>query len=237
VLSDCITGVQAPATLDDFTDLVLRLHDRLGQRPPAPAPVPNLEQATAHLAVQAEVGVLHTHSLGSIQAIPAHVQDAAMSAFHDSSKKTVTTLMPPDSKRVALPGLMGRWTVEPGHILMVKYRIQMRQAQSVKLLFNTPQACRVWLDDAPLLARDAGAFVPAFHRTPLHQSAIVKLAPGEHTITAAMKADENHPQVTWVVALAEDTPHPVAARWLTDVFARVGACPLQKILSTSESMT
>lgn len=222
VLSPSITGIQAPSTLDDLTDLVLRLHDRLGQRPPEITP---LTQDTAPLAVKAQIGILPTHRLGSIKPLPAPVQATAMAEFSDSSKKTLTTLMPADTREVTLPGLVGRWPVPPGQILMVKYRVHLAEARSAKLIFNTPQACRVWLDDQPLLARDAGAYVPAFHRTPLHQSAIVQLSQGPHTITAAIKATEASPEVTWVIGLGEDTAHPVAANWLIDVFEHVGRGP------------
>lgn len=198
VLSPSITGVDHPPTLEGFTELVLDLRHRIGGAEPQPT---SFEQPTDHLAVRA--------TLGSVR--------------HLDASKVPT--MPADARQVMLPGQYAHWpSAQCEHDwLLVRYRVKTdAQHEQVRLLFNSPQATKVWLDGALVLQRDEGDFIPAMHRAPKDQLAIVKVSPGEHEIIAAIGKPKSQPQMTWCVGLAQATKKPVCDNWLTGIFDRAG---------------
>ncbi|MFA9479532.1 ADP-ribosylglycohydrolase family protein [Phycisphaerales bacterium AB-hyl4] len=198
VLSESVTGVDHPDTLEEFTDLVLDLRRRLANRAPA---VDEPPQATSHLAIAAEMSFVDAAALPTLSSQPS---------------------MPADAEPVLLPGHDIHWPREQcrGEQVWVRYRVHLSESGPVKLLFNTPEPMRVWFDGRGVLARDGGAFVPAMHRAPADQVVILETEAGPHEIVAVMRRPSAPQALRWCVGLAHVKPEPLRDDWLVDAFVR-----------------
>lgn len=187
VLSPGIVGLRAPATLDEFTALVLRLRDRLaGYKPNARHYV----QKVDHLQVRAQVAFAAT--------LPE-----------------IVPVFSSDHTWMALEGTFSRMQAEcfDEEWLLLHLPFQVEKSGEVLLMFNTGQECRVWVDGKLLLERGGGVMAPSLHRAPEHQKATRVLAEGQHSLVAAIRRPASGHTAQWVVAAGDpDTKqwHPRA---------------------------
>ncbi|MFA9478103.1 ADP-ribosylglycohydrolase family protein [Phycisphaerales bacterium AB-hyl4] len=199
VLSESVSGVTHPPTLDGFTDQIMGLRHKLAGRAPAVEAQP---QDTSHLAIRAEVAFDDDDALPDVNEAPA---------------------MPTDAQPISLPGQYVQWPAADccGRQVWLRYRISLADTGPVQLLFNTPEPMRVWLDGHGILASEGSAFVPAMHRAPKGQGLTVDLLAGEHEVVAVMRRPEAGP-LTWCIGLSDVKASPVCNDWLADVFDRPG---------------
>lgn len=192
VLSPGIVGLHAPDSLDGFTDLILRLRDRLEGR----MPQRDAAQATDQSADRLRIGVAREFA-DRMPAADAPPQFAA-------------------AVPVALPGTVGRLPVNEfaEDVLLLRYRFCLSSPRTVRVLFNTPQECRVWVDGAFAFGRDGGVMAPSFHRVPKDQFTDLTLAEGEHTLSAAVRRPETG-AAEWVAGVA-DKP---TMQWIPEGFS------------------
>ena len=184
VLSSGIAGLHPPATLDDFTDLVIALRRRLDGRRPNAA---KFEQSTDHLKVRAAVGFLN--------------EMPSPSAEFD---------LPANASEVIFDGTIGRWPTESfeDEYLVVRYAFKVDIAGPVLALFNTRDACQVRVDGQLLFARESRSMAPSFHRT--QDVKAVELTAGQHTLTAIVKRPKERAEAEWVVGIGD----PKSQQWL-----------------------
>ena len=194
VLSPDIVGLHAPDTLDGFTDLVVGLKDRLeGRMPEAEPPAPSAAALVDRLQIRVEADFVD--EMPAAEAAPALLHPASM----------------------ILPGTVG--TLAAGgftkDVLLLRYRFVLADAQDVRVLFNTPQVCRVWVDGKYAFGRAGGAMAPSFHRAPADQYADLSLGAGEHVLVAAVEKPEERPAAEWVAGVGDRQ----TMQWLLQGFA------------------
>ena len=197
VLSRAITGVRAPKTIDAFADLVMGLRDRLGGRPPAPEIV---ESPTAHLAIRARRAFANSWS-------------ACQQPHHKDLFAR--------GEGIVLPGTIAGlpYGEVAGRFLLLQYKLHLAAARKVKLIFNSPQDVRVFLDGQRVLARECGEVCPAFHRAPMYQMGAFDLSAGGHEVAAVLAKPRLPEDLQWVIGVGD----AATDEWLPEVFERVGA--------------
>lgn len=200
VLSDCITGVDHPPSLDGFTDLVLDLRRRIAGRAPG---VDERKQPTDHLAIQATLGFVDGE-LPAADAAPA---------------------MPDDAEDVAFAGASVTLETEEvgGGVALVRYTLNFEREQTANLMFSSAQSARVWWDGRCVIDREGGEFVPAFHRClPRGSMAKLDVEAGSHEVVAAVSLPTDGKALQWVIGVCDNSDYVVGRDWLIDPFDRVG---------------
>ena len=197
VLSPEIRGVTPPDTLDGFTDLVLDLNRRLAGRAPEPVSAADTEEIPASLGVPVQAGSVEWGALGRPREfVPA---------------------LPADAEQMMLPGTMA--SLPAGHFkedqpLLLRYCFTLERSGKVWVMFNSPQNCRVWVDNAYVFGRECGRMAPSCHRVPLHQSTVIGLEAGEHFLWAAVAPPADGEEATWVAGVGDATTR----QWLPGLF-------------------
>ena len=161
VLNKEITGLNPPADLDGFTDMVAGLRETVVLRPTVEEQPP----------VARRVNV--------------RVCDFAPWCMKDF-RKTPPAFDEKNAMTVALPGnyvTMDLSDLPANALRLVEMPFTLKETRDIKVVVNSPGVILAWLDGQLLFHRDGGMFVPAFHRTPANQSAVVKdAAAGKHTL-------------------------------------------------------
>lgn len=193
VLSPSIRGVEPrPGMLDEFTNLVVDLRRRIGGcYPPAPT---EHRQSTDHLAI------------------------TVYSAFTDGDLLEQKVPPAPEMTRpvpMRLPGTLARLPREAfrGDALLLRYRFALPRPLRARVMFNTRQRCRVWVDGRFAFGREGGRMAPSPHRVPRDQSIDLDLAAGGHELLAAIARPDDL-MAEWVVGVADGGLHC----WLPNVF-------------------
>ena len=189
VLSPEIKGITPPDTLDGFTDLVLRLRERLGGRPPQPTAPPDVKPPR----VPAERGFTDTPWFGEgwqTWRAPQSPREA----------------FPREAERVELAGWYDTLETSDfrGNTLWLRYRFKLDEARRVRVMFNTPGPCHVWIDNERAFGRDGGRMAPSFHRAPENQAATFDWSAGEHELVAAVARPlDPAARCEWVCGVAD----------------------------------
>lgn len=211
VLSPEIVGIEPPKTLDGFTDLVLDLRKRLDGRAPDPDEVPS---DTISIAIPVEMEFTRFWPKPAIR----HRFLPAPSEAPARSGRELATTHP------------GTWHSVPARdfaddALLLRYTVRLQAAQSVRIMFNTTEDCRVWLDGNYLFGRETGGLYeparlfPTPHMPPLNQYADVTLGIDEHEILVAIRKPQVERAAEWVIGIADAETD----LWLTNVFTTGGA--------------
>jgi len=196
VLSPQILGVHAPPTLEAFTDLVLNLGRRLDQRAPA----------SSEAAPSADPFRIRAH--------------AAFSDWGSVERRRVGRFtMPSDSFEMILPGARASLPRDSfrDEALLLRYALHVDQPRKVRLVFNTPQKSRVWVDGVFRFGREGGAMIPSPHRAPADQYADLFWEAGRHDVIAAV-GRPNGPRADWLLTVADAAD----MQWIPRVFDFVG---------------
>ena len=192
VVSPEIVGIEAPATLDGFSDLVVRLRERLGGHAPD----------TANDAQEMPPGIIA--EAGFLDALP----DAGAPA----------PAFPPGHGPLTLPGTVGAMPAADfkGEALLLRYSFHLDRPRTARVLFNTREACRVWVDGTYAFGREGGLMAPSLHRVPAGQATNLFLEAGEHILLAALgcPAKDRISDAEWVVAVGDVQTN----QWLPGVF-------------------
>ncbi len=194
VVSPEITGINPPATLDDFTDMVLRLKERLGGREPECQTIP---QNTAPFSV--------------------HV-DAAFMEREDLIKAVVdkTIDFPEQFTSMNLPGVLADMNREDfkNDFLLFRYRLLLSEKRDVRLLFNSRQENYVWLNGKYCFGREDGPMTPSPHRQMLkNQYFDISLESGEYEVVAAVSRPDDE-CAEWIIIAADAE----TKQWIPDAF-------------------
>lgn len=193
VLNQEITGIQPPASLELFTDLVLDLRRRLAGSPPA-------ELTTGFDPAEYEIPVeLAWYN----------------TAFGKWTVRDHTELPPVGGPLPAtlawtparLPGTWVRWPRADfaDRILFLRYRVNCAGRRQLRLMVNSTEHYRVWWDGEPLYAAQGSQFqFPAPHMPPVGQYLDLTVEADHHELVIAIKQPPAHrPTAEWVTALVE----------------------------------
>jgi ADP-ribosylglycohydrolase len=197
-------GQAFPATLDALTDQVLGLREALAGRPTEPhrgdEPRPTLKK----LAVPAE---------------RAFVDWRSRRGYRDHLGLPATAVacpeMPADAERVMLPGTSAGIALEDFRTptMLLRFTLELDAGRPVRLMFNSPQAHRVWLGEKYLFGRESGRMAPSLHRAPLHQWVDLELPAGRHGVTVAISRPD-FGETSWVIGAGD----PRTRQWLPGAF-------------------
>lgn len=192
VLNPEITGISAPPTLDEFTDLVLDLRRRLAGKRPQPREVSFRAQD-------------HT--------IPVH--RGWMNTNDGKWDIRDQTELPPEGSPVPevemvqhnLPGTWVRLAREDfeDRILVLRYRFDARGRSHVRLMINSTEHFRAWVDGEYLFGAQGSQYMfPAPHMAPMGQAIDIEPVGGVHDLTIAIKQPPLDRDIAeWVVGLVE----------------------------------
>lgn len=194
VLNKEITGITPPPTIDGLTDLVIDLAHRLNAEFPKPQET-DFDPA-AH-GIEIEQGWYNT-------------------AFGKWDVRDQTELPPvgssrPDGEVAFAPAtLPGTWVIKPraefeDRILLVRYKMDARGRERVRLMVNSSEHFRVWLDDKFLFGSQGSQYMfPAPHMAPAGQFADFSVASGVHDVLLAVrKPPPVRHSAEWVIGLVE----------------------------------
>ncbi len=185
ILSKEITGIQPPENLDDFTDLVLRLHERLQQKPPVIPAEPALPD---HYEIQASIGFKDVPWFGQ-----------------GWQPSRIPQLEFPQMTPNRLPGTVAQFDTKdiPAGAVFVNYGFALKQDAFVRVLFNTEENCRVFVDGEYRFGRECGRVAPSPHRVPINQYCDLHLTAGEHTLTGVVQKPLNKSTIEWIVCVSD----------------------------------
>ena len=193
VLNPEITGITAPPTLDEFTDLVVALRDRL---PAVFVPGESASFDPAQFVIPVEVAWTNT-------------------TRESWAKRDSTELPPPDGW---IPGelawspldLPGTWVTLPrdefrDRILFLRYRLDAHGRRAIRLMFNCTEHYRIWLDGEFLhAAQGTQHMFPAPHMAQVGQFVEIDVDSDHHEIVVAIKRPpSSRSSAEWVIAVTE----------------------------------
>ena len=198
-------GTAWPATLDEFTDQVLRLRDALAGRRPdareADAPDPSTLAVPIRRAFddwRTRPGCREHFGLPGYPLMP-----------------TPRPTLPADAEAITLPGTFATLAAKDfgGPTLLIEFALDLAAGREILLMFNSPQPHRVWLNDDLVIARESGRMAPSFHRVPVNQWAHVELPAGRHAVTVASTRPDAG-VAEWVIGAGDRATR----QWLPDAF-------------------
>ncbi|MDQ8196168.1 ADP-ribosylglycohydrolase family protein [Coraliomargarita sp. SDUM461004] len=197
VLSPEIVGITPPATLDDFTDLIADLRFRLAGKMPECS---QSDMVPAGLCVEARIGSADVPWFG-----------------HGWQFAQTMHLGLPEMRKVKFAGTWVKYdtiSIEQNAIF-VEYTFSLAKPMYVRVMFNTHEDCRVFLDGEFAFARECGRMAPSPHRVPRNQAVDVELCEGMHTVVAVVKVPEPRAEIEWVVGVSDRNNND---QWLSGVF-------------------
>lgn len=182
VINKGIVGIAHPATLDEFTDQIIRLREVVGTG--------DEDGACAGAGIPAGL----TAECGVFQ--PWFVQDYSKFA----------PALPANRFKRTFSGNWGRLSsseVPPDGLYMMRFAFSLTERKKVRIMFNTPAISRVWLDGQYAFGRDGGCMYPSFHRAPLNQFADASLEAGTHELLVGVARVAAEAEIEWVVGIGD----------------------------------
>jgi len=197
VLSPEIVGISPPVTLDGFTDMIVDLRIRLAGEMPEPA---ESNEMPAGLSVSALIGSADVPWFG-----------------HGWQFAEAIDLKLPEMRPVEFAGTWVQYDTTPigQNAIFVEYTFSLDVAMHVRVMFNTHENCRVFLDREFAFARECGRMAPSSHRVPKNQAIDVELSAGRHTVVAVLKTPEPRSKIEWVIGISDRNDND---QWLPRVF-------------------
>ncbi|MEA2068722.1 MAG: ADP-ribosylglycohydrolase family protein, partial [Verrucomicrobiota bacterium] len=198
ILSPEIVGVSPPPSLDEFTDLVIDLKERLdGRMPPTAVPV----------------------SMPEEKGVPVRIGFNEMPWFGQGwpvDRRLALAL--PEMKPSVLPGTVATFhsrDFEAG-TMFVEYTLHLERETNARVFFNTHENCRIFLDGDYVFGRECGRVSPSPHRMPINQFVDVELTAGGHLLTAVIAKPDRGKTIEWVAGVADRDDNN---QWIPDGFS------------------
>ena len=185
VLSPEIVGISPPATLDDFTDLIIDLRERLSGSAPERAESSVLPEG---LAVPARIGFADVPWFG-----------------HGWQFAQPIELDLPQMQTIEFAGAFAKYDTSEvvKNAIFLEYTFKLKESAHVRVMFNTNENCRVFLNGQLAFVRECGRMAPSPHRVPANQAIDVQLNEGKHTVVAVIKTPEPRKTIEWVVGVSD----------------------------------
>jgi hypothetical protein len=185
VINKEITGINPPDTIDAFTDLIISLKERIGGKFPP----------SSDNAFDAEKHQINVETWF----IPWFAQDNKLHLNPAPAK-------PSETKTLTLPGTKAEINAsifEPDKVMLMKYKVYLDKKQRVKVMFNTHDNSRVWIDGEYAFGREGGRMAPSFHRVPPNQQKELDLDAGEHEILVGIAPSSGKEKIEWVIGVGD----------------------------------
>lgn len=194
VINKGITGISHPDTLDEFTDLVIDLKDRISLRRESDAGIP---VDVPSLKISAQCGTFG----------PWFPQDEGK----------FTPKLPADTETIVFDGTFGSIPAEKipaDNLFMMRFKFRLRQDRKVRIMFNSHANNRVWIDGQYAFGRESGRMAPSFHRCPQNQFKDMELCAGEHEFLVGIAPSGDESKITWCIGVGS-LPD---LQWIADAF-------------------
>jgi hypothetical protein len=180
-----------PGTVQEFTDAIVKLRERLGESfPEIPDDPPYVRRP------------MITASMAFVEKMPAGDGDAPA--------------MPDTAMTLTFPGTTGLLPAEifSGEAALLRYTIDIPKTGRVRVMFNASAANQVWFDGKPVFgAASTPVMAPSFHRTQEDQRVDLDLEAGKHKLLAAVaKPQQGQIFLEWVVGVADAN----TLQWIPD---------------------
>ena len=171
-----------PDNVQEFTDAIVKLRERLGESfPEIPDDPPYVRRP------------MITASMAFVEKMPTADGDAPS--------------MPDTAMTLTFPGTTGLLPTEifSGEAALLRYTIDIPKAGRVRVMFNASAANQVWFDGKPVFgAASTPVMAPSFHRTQEDQRIDLDLEAGKHKLLAAVaKPQQGQIFLEWVVGVAD----------------------------------
>ena len=189
-----ISGIQPPATLEAFTELVAGLRNRVTLKD-----APETEFDLKPFAIPARRSVFHPWFAGDFRKFNPALSDNAE-----------TVLLPGNLTTIDFSALPGE------SLLMLETEFRVEADRVVRLLVNPPANMQVWVDGVFRFGRECGGMVPAFHRAMQNQLAEFELKAGLHKLLIGLApATPEMKHAGLLFGIADTKNH-----WLPNAFRR-----------------
>lgn len=191
IINDSVHGINHPATLDAFTDQIIRLRERLTVNTNATIESP--ASSWKPFTIEADCAVVY----------PWFVQDCGKFA----------PKFPAHSRKRNFSGHWGHLQasdIPVDGLYLMRFVFELPHAQSIRAMFNTPSISRVWIDGEYKFGRDGGRMSPSFHRAPKNQFADCELSAGRHELLAGVARLGAEAEIDWVIGVGD----PKTNLWL-----------------------
>ncbi|MBC2593870.1 ADP-ribosylglycohydrolase family protein [Ruficoccus amylovorans] len=199
VLSQEITGITPPDSLDAFTEMVIDLRERINGEPPVRA---------------------IAHSLPKDMSVPARIGCVDVDWFgHGWQTGKDYGLVMPSMKAIRFSGT--HVSLDSSNFdkeaVVVEFSFRLERPTHARVVFNTHENCRVFLNGEYVFGRECGRMAPSPHRVPNNQSIDVQLGAGKHTLVAILKTPEFSKLIEWVVGVSDCDDND---QWVPDIWMR-----------------
>lgn len=193
LLSKEIVGVTHPGTIEEFSELVCKLRNKVKLRPENTIdPIPDFTKT---------INAMELSFLSPKQ------------AYRLSTGEDIAC----EWDKIVFPGTVCEYSVnklETYKYLAVRRKFYIETAATVRVMFNTDANCDVMIDGKLHFSRECGKIVPSFHRVPKNQSCDLFLEAGEHEISATLLPYPLQEKISWVMGIGELPSY----QWLKDAF-------------------
>ncbi len=195
VINPEITGISHPDTLNDFTEMVISLKNRLKEKSPPEVSVNSFENP-----------------------IKFHAKTAIANRKYLDNNMQFST--PPEAEYndvISFTSYMSELpsaTIGNDQVLLLSFAFEFEEAIETMVMFNTPENCWVWIDDEFMFARECGRMAPSFHRAPVNQRQKIKLDAGKHTMTVGLMTVSDNDMIRWVMGLG----NAANGQWILNPF-------------------
>jgi len=103
----------------------------------------------------------------------------------------------------------------PDQLLMMRFRFELNEARSVRIMFNTNANSRIWIDGDYAFGREGGRMVPSFHRAPCNQFKNMELTAGVHEFLAGIAPLDGIETITFVFGVSDQKSKQwIPIKWL-----------------------
>lgn len=181
VLSKEIINISAPETLEDLTDMILNIKERLGEYS-----CQKDEINTYEFKLTAKCGIYSPWCAADpgkySPKLPENYEIKTFNGFFNS-----------------IPSGL----IDKNSLYLMEFSFEIFEERDVIIMFNTPEISQLYLDNQFLFARDGGRMTPSFHRCPPNQSKVVHLTKGVHKILAGIAKYTGKEQLEWVLGVGD----------------------------------
>ena len=182
VINDGITGITHPETLDEFTDLIIDLSERVNLR----TSKANADsEALRNGKIQAETGIFKEWFSQDSERFSPTLQDGKIVNLNGYYDSIPASQVPNDS------------------IYMMRFNFELEESREVRIMFNSASNNRVWLNGEYIFGRESGRMAPSFHRAPVNQFTDTELEAGKHELLVGVAPANNEKEIKWVIGIGD----------------------------------
>jgi ADP-ribosylglycohydrolase len=182
VINDGITGITHPATLDDFTDMIIALRKKI-----------ILRKKQTSIPIDLSKYILK-------------VECGIFSPWFAQDENKFMPELSAGTENIILPGCCGgidAIEIPPDSLYMMRFKFKLAESQIVRVMFNTPVNSRIWINGKYAFGREGGRMAPSFHRCPINQYKDIELDAGEHELLAGIAPVNGEKNIDWVIGIGD----------------------------------